>query len=48
MRPPENYVWVNDYIILPLGFPLTRKALIIRGYKVLEADTSGYRKLDRE
>ncbi|OIK08915.1 N(G),N(G)-dimethylarginine dimethylaminohydrolase [Bacillus sp. MUM 116] len=49
--PPEeeyaaNCIRVNDYIIVPAGFPQTKKNLEDAGYKTLEVDTTEFRKLD--
>ncbi len=46
----ENYsancIWVNDVVIVPAGYPTTKKAIEDVGYKVKEVDTSEYRKID--
>ncbi|MED3562462.1 dimethylarginine dimethylaminohydrolase family protein [Bacillus xiapuensis] len=49
--PPEeeyaaNCIRVNDYVIIPAGFPQTKKNLEDAGYKTLEVDTTEFRKLD--
>ncbi|WP_284037042.1 arginine deiminase family protein [Neobacillus sp. 114] len=49
--PPEeeyaaNCIRVNDYVIVPAGFPLTKQKIEDAGYKTIEVDTSEFRKLD--
>lgn len=42
-----NCIWVNDYVIVPAGYPKVKKAIEDLGiYKVLEVDTSEFRKVD--
>jgi dimethylargininase len=41
-----NCLWVNDTVLVPLGFPKTRAAIRRAGYKVLEVAVSEFRKLD--
>lgn len=41
-----NSVRVNDYVITPKGYPKTLKKLKDKGLKVIEVDTSEFRKLD--
>ncbi len=41
-----NCIWVNDRVIVPQGYPMTERAIMDLGYKVLLVDTSEYRKLD--
>jgi dimethylargininase len=41
-----NSIWINDYVIMPSGFPITRQKLRNAGYEMLEVDTSEFRKLD--
>ncbi|WEV71805.1 arginine deiminase family protein [Bifidobacterium sp. ESL0790] len=42
-----NCIWINDYVIVPKGYPKTKKAIEDLGqYKVLECDTSEYKKVD--
>jgi dimethylargininase len=46
----ENYaancVQVNDFVLLPEGYPKLGRSLVQRGYKVLPLDMSEYRKMD--
>jgi len=46
----ENYaansIWVNGRVIMPAGFPHSKKAVEQVGYDVLEVDMSEFRKLD--
>ena len=41
-----NCIWVNDYVIVPEGYPKVQKAIENLGYKVLVVDTSEFRKID--
>jgi dimethylargininase len=41
-----NSVWVNGDILVPKGFPKTKKKIEQLGYKVTEVDVSEFRKLD--
>ncbi|MEG0133180.1 MAG: arginine deiminase family protein [Clostridium sp.] len=41
-----NCIWVNDVVIVPEGYPTTKAAIENAGYKVMEVDTSEYRKID--
>lgn len=42
-----NCIWINDYVIVPSGYPKVKKAIEELGqYKVLEVDTSEFRKVD--
>ena len=46
----ENYaancVRVNDFVLLPEGFPQIKESLIKLGYQVVSLDVSEYRKMD--
>lgn len=41
-----NCIRVNDYVIVPEGFPKTKKMIEDAGLKVMTVDTFEYRKLD--
>lgn len=41
-----NCIWVNDNVIVPMGYPTVEKGVRDAGYKVIITDTSEYRKLD--
>jgi dimethylargininase len=41
-----NCIWVNDHVLIPSGFPVTRKTIKSAGYQVKELDVSEFRKLD--
>lgn len=41
-----NCIWVNDTVIMPSGYPNTSKKIAALGYRVIEVDTSEYRKVD--
>lgn len=46
----ENYaancIWVNNVVLVPMGFPGTKAAIETLGYRTLEVDVSEFRKLD--
>ncbi|WP_066319786.1 dimethylarginine dimethylaminohydrolase family protein [Bacillus sp. FJAT-29814] len=49
--PPDeeyaaNCIRVNDYVIIPAGYPQTKQRIEEAGYQTLELDTSEFRKLD--
>ncbi|MDQ1353061.1 MAG: dimethylargininase [Acidobacteriota bacterium] len=41
-----NCIWVNDAVLVPMGYPKTRAAISKAGYNVIEVDVSEFRKLD--
>lgn len=41
-----NCIWVNDYVLVPEGYPKTKAAIEKAGYEVKTVDTSEYRKID--
>ncbi|SCL86027.1 dimethylarginine dimethylaminohydrolase family protein [Sporanaerobacter sp. PP17-6a] len=41
-----NCIWVNDHVLVPMGYPKTQEAIKKLGYKVEIVDTSEFRKLD--
>lgn len=41
-----NCIWVNDVVLVPMGYPGTKVGIEAVGYKVLEVDVSEFRKLD--
>ncbi len=41
-----NSIRVNDYVIMPAGYPLTKQKIEDAGLKVLEVDSSEFRKVD--
>lgn len=41
-----NCIWVNDFVLMPAGFPVTHTKISELGYNVLEVDVSEFRKLD--
>ncbi|WP_053956868.1 dimethylarginine dimethylaminohydrolase family protein [Inediibacterium massiliense] len=41
-----NCIWMNGYVLVPQGYPKTKKAIEDLGYGVIEVDTSEYKKLD--
>ncbi|MEH7332363.1 arginine deiminase family protein [Neobacillus drentensis] len=49
--PPEeeyaaNCIRVNDYVIIPAGYPVTKQKINDAGYQTIELDMSEFRKLD--
>lgn len=45
-RYAANCIWVNNVVLVPIGFPRTKAAIETLGYKTLEVDVSEFRKLD--
>lgn len=41
-----NSLWLNDRVLVPAGFPLTRAAIEKAGYDAVPVDVSEFRKLD--
>ena len=41
-----NCIWVNEFVIIPLGYPITKEKIRNAGYTVLETDVSEFKKLD--
>ena len=41
-----NCIWVNHIVLVPKGYPITKTSIESLGYKVIEVDTSEYRKID--
>ena len=41
-----NCIWVNGTVIVPAGFPKTRKKIEAAGYPVIPVDVSEFQKLD--
>lgn len=41
-----NCIWVNDFVIVPKGYKAVYDKVAALGYKVLEVDTSEFRKID--
>ncbi|MBY0121428.1 dimethylarginine dimethylaminohydrolase family protein [Bacillus sp. S/N-304-OC-R1] len=41
-----NCIQVNDYVIIPAGFPQTKKLINDAGYETIELEMSEFRKLD--
>ena len=41
-----NCIWVNDKILLPKGYPLTKQKIKDAGYQIIELDISEFAKLD--
>ena len=41
-----NCVWINDRVLIPMGYPETKRKIMKAGYAVIEVDVSEFRKLD--
>jgi len=41
-----NCIWVNEFVIIPTGYPITKEKIRNAGYTVLETDVSEFQKLD--
>jgi dimethylargininase len=41
-----NSVWINDKVLMPMGFPKIKRRVEEKGYAVVELDVSEFRKLD--
>jgi dimethylargininase len=41
-----NCIRVNDYVIIPAGYPITKQKIKEAGYQTIELDMSEFRKLD--
>ena len=42
----SNSLWINDTVLVPLGYPETKQKIVDAGYPVIEVDVSEFRKLD--
>lgn len=41
-----NCIWVNNKVLVPMGFPKAKSAIEKAGYKTIEVDVSEFQKLD--
>jgi dimethylargininase len=41
-----NCIRVNDYVLIPTGYPKTKEKIKATGFKVIVVDTSEYRKVN--
>ena len=41
-----NSLWINGTVIVPSGYPETKKKIEMAGYKTIDTDVSEFRKLD--
>ncbi len=41
-----NSLWINDFVLVPSGFPETRKRIERSGYKTIAVEVSEFEKLD--
>jgi dimethylargininase len=41
-----NSLWINNKVLVPLGYPISKERIEAAGYSVIEVDTSEFKKLD--
>ncbi len=41
-----NSLWINNNVLVPQGFPITKSKIEVLGYQTIEVDVSEFRKLD--
>ena len=41
-----NCIWVNNKVIMPLGYPNAKNIIKQAGYEIIEVDVSEFKKLD--
>ena len=41
-----NCIWINDNVLIPEGYPVTREKIREAGYSIVEVDVSEFQKLD--
>ena len=41
-----NCIWVNDNVLIPAGYPLSKEKISSTGYNVIEVEVSEFKKLD--
>ena len=41
-----NCIWVNNKVIIPMGYPKAKKIIKDAGYEIIEVDVSEFKKLD--
>ena len=41
-----NCIWVNESVIIPLGYPTAKQRIMNAGYLLIETDVSEFQKLD--
>ena len=41
-----NCIWVNDNVLIPAGYPLSKEKISSTGYNIIEVDVSEFKKLD--
>ena len=41
-----NCIWVNEFVIIPSGYPITKERISDAGFKIIEVDVSEFKKLD--
>jgi dimethylargininase len=41
-----NCVWINNNVLVPEGYPVTKRRIMAAGYNVIDVDVSEFRKLD--
>jgi dimethylargininase len=41
-----NCIWVNEFVIIPCGYPISKGRISDAGFKIIEVDVSEFKKLD--
>jgi dimethylargininase len=41
-----NCIWVNEFVIIPSGYPISKERISDAGFKIIEVDVSEFKKLD--
>ena len=41
-----NCIWINDKVLIPKGYPVSKQKILDEGYQIIEIDVSEFRKLD--
>ncbi|MBT3275212.1 MAG: N(G),N(G)-dimethylarginine dimethylaminohydrolase [Spirochaetales bacterium] len=42
----SNCIWINDTVVIPAGFPITKKNISELGYNLVEAEMTEFEKVD--
>jgi len=41
-----NCIWVNEFVIIPSGYPISKERISDASFKIIEVDVSEFKKLD--
>ena len=41
-----NCIWVNEFVIIPSGYPISKGRILDAGFQIIEVDVSEFKKLD--